>query len=224
MISNFTVPKSDESPLALSQNQRSSSSSSSWIAPDQAIRQDPDTENKDLLVRESCGSQERKEKLEYFIQAMAHFDKSIEVQIQALQNLKKSLTECVDKDKDPCKIEEGLFLGSVGAANNKDALKHLNVTHVLIVASILKPAYPDDFMYKVITAKRLGGGVLVHCFIGKSRSVTIVVAYLMKKHGMSLSQALEHVKSQRPQASPNSGFISQLEDYEKFLQGGGVSQ
>ncbi|KAL3749196.1 hypothetical protein ACJRO7_010312 [Eucalyptus globulus] len=171
---------------------------------------------------------------------MAHFDKSIEVQIQALQNLKKSLTECVDKDKDPCKIEEGLFLGSVGAANNKDALKNLNVTHVLIVASILKPAYPDDFMYKVITvpdkvdtnireyfdecfefideAKRLGGGVLVHCFIGKSRSVTIVVAYLMKKHGMSLSQALEHVKSQRPQASPNSGFISQLEDYEKFLQ------
>lgn len=50
-------------------------------------------------------------------------------------------------------------------------------------------------------------------------SVTIVVAYLMKNHGMSLSQALAHVKSRRRQAGPNSGFISQLRDFEKSLQG-----
>ncbi|XP_030515622.1 dual specificity protein phosphatase 1-like [Rhodamnia argentea] len=171
---------------------------------------------------------------------MAQFDESIRGQIQALLRV-MSLTRCVNEDKVPCKIEEGLFLGSVGAANNKGALKHLNVTHILTVASTLRPAYPDDFVYKVLTvtdredtnireyfdeciefideAKRLGGGVLVHCFVGKSRSVTIVVAYLMKKHGMSLSQALEHVKSRRPQASPNSGFIAQLQDYEKFLRG-----
>lgn len=36
---------------------------------------------------------------------------------------------------------------------------------------------------------------------------------------MSLSQALEHVKSRRQQASPNAGFILQLEDYEKSLRG-----
>ncbi|KAF7852307.1 hypothetical protein BT93_L4601 [Corymbia citriodora subsp. variegata] len=177
---------------------------------------------------------------------MAQFDESVRAQIQAVLNLRESLARCVDNDKDPCKIEEGLFLGSVGAANNEEALKRLNVTHILIIACNLKPVYPDDFVYKVITvpdkvdtniresfdecfefideAKRLGGGVLVHCFVGKSRSVTIVVAYLMKKHGMSFSQALEHVKSRRPQASPNSGFISQLQDYEKFLQGGEVSR
>lgn len=50
-------------------------------------------------------------------------------------------------------------------------------------------------------------------------SVTIVVAYLMKTSGMSLSQAMEHVKSKRPLASPNPGFIRQLEDFEKSLQG-----
>jgi len=50
-------------------------------------------------------------------------------------------------------------------------------------------------------------------------SVTIVVAYLMKRHGMRLSEALAHVKSKRPQAGPNSGFISQLQDFEKSLQG-----
>lgn len=49
--------------------------------------------------------------------------------------------------------------------------------------------------------------------------MTIVVAYLMKKHGMSLSQAMGHVKSRRPQAAPNAGFLLQLQELEKSLQG-----
>lgn len=47
-------------------------------------------------------------------------------------------------------ICQGLFLGSIGAANNKNALKSLNVTHILTVASSLPPAHPNDFVYKVI--------------------------------------------------------------------------
>ena len=46
---------------------------------------------------------------------------------------------------------QGLFLGSVGAANNKDALKNLNVTHVLTVATSLSPPHPNDFVYKIIS-------------------------------------------------------------------------
>jgi hypothetical protein len=41
----------------------------------------------------------------------------------------------------------------------------------------------------------------------------------MKSRGMSLSEALQHVKNKRPQAAPNRGFIRQLEDFEKSLQG-----
>lgn len=159
-------------------------------------------------------------------------------QFGALCRAKKAVN---DVDNIPCQIEEGLYLGSAGAANNKAVLKSLNVTHILTVANSNLPPHPNDFLYKIIKvtdqvdsnitqyfddcfnfideANNLGGGVFVHCFAGKSRSVTIVVAYLMKKHGMSLSQALEHVKSKRPRAAPNSGFISQLENYEKTLQG-----
>ena len=50
-------------------------------------------------------------------------------------------------------------------------------------------------------------------------SVTIVVAYLMKKHRMSLESALSLVRSKRPQVAPNEGFISQLENFEKSLEG-----
>jgi protein-tyrosine phosphatase len=50
-------------------------------------------------------------------------------------------------------------------------------------------------------------------------SVTIIVAYLMKKHQMSLENALSLVRSKRPQVAPNEGFMSQLENFEKSMQG-----
>ena len=141
------------------------------------------------------------------------------------------------EDNVPCQIEEGLFLGSIGTANNKEELKNFNVTHILTVANSLPPKYPNESVYKVLNvadtkftdlqqhfdecfnyieqAKRAGGSVLVHCFAGMSRSATIVLSYLMKKHGLRVSQALAHVKSKRPQAAPNAGFILQLQDLEK---------
>nr|VDC76770.1 unnamed protein product [Brassica rapa] len=144
------------------------------------------------------------------------------------------------QDNVPSLIQQGLYLGSFAAASNKNALKSCNVTHILTVASSLRPVHPGDFVYKVVPvvdkedtnleayfdecihfideAKKQGGSVLVHCFVGKSRSVTIVVAYLMKKHGMTLTQALQHVQSIRPVANPNAGFIRQLQDLEKSLQ------
>ncbi|KAA8548591.1 hypothetical protein F0562_000275 [Nyssa sinensis] len=170
---------------------------------------------------------------------MDQFDEIYRERIAALWRAMHA-TKCIREDNVPCQIEEGLFLGSIGAANNRTALKSLNITHILTVANSLAPTYPNDFTYKIIDvpdredlniaqyfdkcfdfideAKRMGGGVLVHCFVGRSRSVTIIVAYLMKKHGMSLSQALEHVKSKRPQAAPNKGFMLQLQNFEKSLQ------
>jgi len=55
-------------------------------------------------------------------------------------------------------------------------------------------------------------------------SVTIVVAYLMRTRGMSFFEALQHVRSIRPEARPNQGFICQLEDFEKSLQGASKSR
>ncbi|MFS7974408.1 putative phosphoric monoester hydrolase [Helianthus anomalus] len=57
------------------------------------------------------------------------------------------------KDDIPSQIEEGLYLGSVEAANNKTLLKSLNITHILTVASSVPPAYPNDFTYKTFDCK-----------------------------------------------------------------------
>ena len=59
--------------------------------------------------------------------------------------------------------------------------------------------------------------VLVCCTMGVSRSATIVIAFLMKCHGWSMTQAIEYIASKRPQISPNLGFIKQLQSLEESL-------
>lgn len=61
--------------------------------------------------------------------------------------------------------------------------------------------------------------MLVHCFAGRSRSSTLVLAYLMGKHRMSLASAVRRLKSVRSTVRPNAGFILQLVQYEKELFG-----
>lgn len=52
---------------------------------------------------------------------------------------------------------QGLFLGSIGVALNKELLKSLNLTHILIVAKSLDPAFPNDFVYKKIDGRKSSG-------------------------------------------------------------------
>ena len=62
-----------------------------------------------------------------------------------------------------------------------------------------------------------GGQVLVHCFAGVSRSASVVIAYLMRYHNMTYSQACAHVRDRRPWINPNPGFVNQLKRYETWL-------
>ncbi|KAJ8620744.1 hypothetical protein MRB53_029273 [Persea americana] len=144
-------------------------------------------------------------------------------------------------DDIPSKIENGLFLGSRGAAFNEKRLKYLKVTHILTVRNSDSTPYPNDFKYKTIKvndqpqenirchfyecfqfideARKGGGGILVHCRAGVSRSATIVIAYLMKTRKMNLVQALDYVQRRRPKIKPNEGFMVQLGEFENSLAG-----
>lgn len=55
--------------------------------------------------------------------------------------------------------------------------------------------------------------VYVHCYAGVSRSVTIVVAYLMNCWKWNLKTALAFVQTKRIVAKPNDGFMEQLKKY-----------
>ena len=64
--------------------------------------------------------------------------------------------------------------------------------------------------------------VLVHCMGGISRSVSMVVYYLMKKYCINFNEAIKLVKDKRTVANPNRSFKLQLKEYhnkrDKFTE------
>jgi dual specificity phosphatase 12 len=53
--------------------------------------------------------------------------------------------------------------------------------------------------------------------MGKSRSATFVIAYLMTEYHIPPSQALAQLCEGRPVCSPNAGFMEQLHVYHRML-------
>ncbi|XP_033962878.1 dual specificity phosphatase 29-like isoform X1 [Pseudochaenichthys georgianus] len=58
--------------------------------------------------------------------------------------------------------------------------------------------------------------LLVHCVMGRSRSATLFLAYLMICENMTVVEAVEHAKSRR-RIIPNWGFLKQLRELDVQL-------
>lgn len=57
----------------------------------------------------------------------------------------------------------------------------------------------------------------VYSAMGKSRSVTITIAYLLRQyHHHTVASALSLIRESRPIAEPNDGFMAQLELYKEM--------
>ena len=63
-----------------------------------------------------------------------------------------------------------------------------------------------------------GAIILVHCKYGISRSVSFIIAYLVKYFGFNVNSALRYLKNKRTQICPNEGFLTQLYNYEKLFK------
>ncbi|XP_075944608.1 dual specificity protein phosphatase 22-B-like isoform X1 [Anarhichas minor] len=73
--------------------------------------------------------------------------------------------------------------------------------------------FRDSIMF-IHESRLKGEGCLVHCVAGVSRSVTLVVAYIMTVTGHGWVESLARVRAARPCAGPNLGFLRQLEEFE----------
>lgn len=60
-------------------------------------------------------------------------------------------------------------------------------------------------------------GVLVHCLAGISRSVTVMLAYLMAHRQLTLNEAYNMVLKRKANIDPNFHFMQQLHSFEKQL-------
>ncbi|CAN1242196.1 Dual specificity protein phosphatase PHS1 [Linum perenne] len=77
----------------------------------------------------------------------------------------------------------------------------------------------DDGSDYIDHIESTGGKVLVHCFEGKSRSATLVLAYLMLRKNFTLAQAWNNLRRVHRRAQPNDGFARMLLELDKKLHG-----
>nr|XP_060625104.1 dual specificity protein phosphatase 13A [Anolis sagrei ordinatus] len=76
--------------------------------------------------------------------------------------------------------------------------------------------YPAaEFIHKALATP--GAKIFVHCAIGISRSSSLVLAYLMIYHHLSLAEAIQTVKKHR-WIFPNHGFLKQLRNLDIQLR------
>jgi len=140
-------------------------------------------------------------------------------------------------------IDEFLWLGNLYAAKDERTLSERGITHILGItqfAEVVKFLDERKFTYKIIelhdevhcnlgqyfeetfifiqSCLRDKGRIFVHCNQGRSRSATIVIAYLMRVNRWSYQQSLSFLQSKRPVCNPNDGFVQQLVYYEKELE------
>ena len=66
-------------------------------------------------------------------------------------------------------------------------------------------------------AKEKKGRVLIHCYKGVSRSVSILISYLIYLYKWTYDEAFDLVQSKRSIANPNIGFYLQLKTFHKRI-------
>lgn len=135
---------------------------------------------------------------------------------------------------EPIQIIEGIYLGHLLNASNYNKLKELNIDTIINVTCELSNYYENDFKYYNILIKdeldsqfnneiencidfihkqiSSNKKILVHCSQGRSRSVTIITAYLMKYNNLSFEQAYNFIKSKKKIINMNTNFKKLLKE------------
>ena len=139
---------------------------------------------------------------------------------------------------DPTYIVNNIYLGSSHNAANKKLLNDKNIKYIINVTNEIDNYYPNDFTYvnyrlndnneepiihyledsyKKIKSfqKNNNGNILVHCFMGASRSATIVAYYLIRENNMEPKEAYLYLKEKRDLVNPTILFYKDLKNIIK---------
>ncbi|KAM8903664.1 dual specificity protein phosphatase 14 isoform 1-T1 [Spinachia spinachia] len=152
-----------------------------------------------------------------------------------------SMSQFVHQVMAVSEVRPGLFLSGLDSALKLSVLTSRNILLIVNASGLEDVPYPEregmgvqhvriqdrpheplsryfEPVAQLIHLNRTGG-TLVHCSAGRSRSPTLIMAYLMRFEGLNLRRAHELVLHQRPSIRPNGGFWRQLMDYERKLFG-----
>ncbi len=133
-------------------------------------------------------------------------------------------------------IIDNIYLSNLRDAQNYNLIRENNIRAVCRLSedknsSIYGPdilfknyEIEDNFLYKdeliviaenivstiVIPAQKYNMNVLIHCNEGQSRSVSVIIYYMITRRNYTYDDALNHIKSIKPDAKPNNAFAEIL--------------
>lgn len=156
-----------------------------------------------------------------------------------LQTLNWSKEAKLEKWRDELTyVNDYLYLSSETIAINSEKLHQAGITHILNVASKNANSAKDfqflgipmldggnenilSHLWKSIVfiddAIAKNGRVLVHCILGSSRSVSIIIGYFMVIYRIPYPVAFNQIRKLRRIASPNPKFTAQLLQLSEVL-------
>ena len=138
---------------------------------------------------------------------------------------------------EPTHIIDNIYLGNAYNSSNYLVIKNNNIKYVVNVTKELPNYYENnDINYYRIpisdnceyhisshiqnvidfieqSQKNNNGNILIHCYMGSSRSASIVLAYLVYKYKYDINKAIEFIKSKRNIVNINLNFIDDIQNY-----------
>jgi protein tyrosine/serine phosphatase len=140
------------------------------------------------------------------------------------------------------KIDDNLYLGSSFNAYCQSELKEKNINVIINVSDDVDnfhEGFGDIIYYKfpisdnnsdditdillqtnniIDTHINKGHNILVHCYMGASRSATVVINYIMNKYKITYEQAKDYVSNKRPLVNLSEKFDNTLKSIKSITE------
>lgn len=133
-------------------------------------------------------------------------------------------------------ILDNIYLSNLRQAENSALINEKDIDIVIRLSEdINKTIYPPNIMFinyelednifnagnmlKIaievndIILKNSKSNILIHCNQGQSRSVSVIIFYMIASRGYDYLSAFDHIKHIKPDISPNGGFANILKEY-----------
>lgn len=131
---------------------------------------------------------------------------------------------------EPTHIIDNIYLGSAFNAASYETLKKHGIETIINMTREISNYYPDEFNYiqyelhdnnknRIINylesayldiVNNQEGNILIHCYMGASRSASIMIYYLMKKYDYTFDDALNFIKDKRIVVNPTFRLTKDL--------------
>ena len=134
---------------------------------------------------------------------------------------------------EPTHVIDNIYIGNAYNASDYYTLQNYKITHIVNISEEISNYFPDHFNYlqiDILDDKNASitphlddfinyvdnvpsnENVFVHCFMGSSRSASLVLVYLIRKHNMTFTDAYNFLKQKRPIVNLNVEFAKQIKN------------